>query len=414
MISKKTLKIGLISATLVTICALFWVFKAPSWLDKHIQKQLINNGFVISNIENTEKRIGAIRYNNIQLDTQEQSSIQQLTIKYDPLNWKNIKSISIDNMFLSGEIDVDKTLQITGIEKIDLPALIKTIPAKSITAKNVNISILSAHLGGIRGTINASATMQNDNQIWTGNITTKQDQFELIAKFNAQYNQSGAWFGELEVENTKLERSDLKLTRVNGMVEFKGINNQWRETNTNLTAGGMFLYNTPWQNTSINVTKTPAITDTIISAKSAGAENLELSVEHKNTSDKTNTPQWNASIHAENGAQLLNYLKNAGLMPLQIRNLKQFSNKTNLKLNIKPQQKSLIFHIKEQNQDIDTKGIIKPKESDTFSIVLAMKNNMLNNIKQAKCRAIEAIDQTICQLNVKHDAGAYNLINQAK
>jgi hypothetical protein len=332
------------------------LFKSADFAHNSIQKELLKSGFAMMNFPEPEKRIGALRYKNIAFGTDEhETTIDTLTLTYSPLQWKQLTSIKINGVYLSGEIDMNANLSLHGMPKLSKISSHIQNSIKTISIKDLNFSVLSAHFGGIRGIINLSAQRDQNALIWSGNIDSRQDQLEIIAKINAQTNNSGTWVTDFEIENAKLERNFGKLTRLNGIINATGQHNEWKNLKAELTAGGFIAHKTTWQNASLTIEASPNSNQFFIAAKSSGTDGLELNIEGILG---LRDIRWKGYIHAETGRQLIDYLNTHKIQPFNQDDLEKILAQKNTNTHIFPKGSSIIFNIKNTPEDINIKGIM--------------------------------------------------------
>lgn len=398
------MKLAAITA-IFTAIALTLTFKSADFADNAFRKHLQAYGIAAAKLPAPAKRIGALRYKNIVLSDEGETSIDVLTVTFNPLQWKSVKGIDIDGLFLSGELDINGKLSIKGLPEIlQLPSIAGRLEKLSLS--DINFSILSAHLGGIRGTANITA--HNDEQafIWTGNVDSQQDQFELIAKFNGQVNKSGRWVNDFEIENAKLERNYGKFTRVYGAATWSGEGQIWQRFETDLNAGGLIANRTAWKNAAITIQSTPKATKSMIAAKSAGIEELELSIDalYKNKALK-----WNASIHAPTATQLINYFSANNMMPISPETFASIRDEKDVTLRLGTKEKNLVYNIKNESQKIDIKGKIEEKTNNIFQLIFTSEKNFQNGIKGTKCKKAGTTQRQTCTATIAYKDGEYIL-----
>lgn len=405
MLSKRAImRIAAITAIFIAI-SLTFIFKSTDFADTAFRKNLHAYGIDPTMLPAPEKRIGALRYKDIVLSDEGETSIDALTVTFSPLQWENAQSIDIDGLFLSGELDINGKLSIKGLPTIlRLPPITNSL--KKLSFSNINFSILSAHLGGIRGTANISAHNNEQTLIWAGNIDSQQDQLELIAKFNGQLNQSGRWVNDFEIENAKLERNYGKFTRAYGTATWSGENTTWQRFEADLNPGGLIANGTAWKNGAITIQSTPTLTKATIAAKSAGIEELELSIDalYKNKSLK-----WNASVHAPTATQLINYFSANNMMPVNPDLFASIKDEKDVTLRLGTKNSNLVFNIKNTAQRIDIKGKIKKSIRNLFQIILVSKKNFQDGIKGAKCKKTGTEKRQTCTMTLAYRDKEYIL-----
>jgi hypothetical protein len=404
MPSKKTIVkfIGLIA--ILTILAFGLLLKSTDFADSAFRNELAKTGIPIVSIPEPEKRVGALRYKNIIFSEEHETSIDTLTITYTPLNWKQIKTITIDGLFISGELDINNKLTIANTPLFEHIQKLAPGNIESLTANDINFSILSAHFGGIRGTANISATKEQNNLTWTGNIDTRQNQLELIAKLSGQLNESGRWFNDFEVENAKLERSFGKFTRAHGTASWTGEGVDRGALKADLNAGAFIAYDTAWKNASITIETTPQLTKYVIAAKSAGVDELELGADALYKNKKL---IWNARIHAPTAEQLINYLSANNLLPVKPEALSELNNKEDTLLQLGTKENSLIFNINNNTKDIDIKGKIEKFGISDYRVTYKTASPLSVSLKGNKCTKTKPPKQPICSFLLTRTNGKY-------
>ena len=390
--------------------AYFTLIKSPDLIDNHFQSTLKENGFQIKNIEKIEKRFGVIRYHNITLGEEEKSAIELLDIHYKPLLLNKIIALKISGIYLSGDIDINGRATIQGIKNgsISIRAL-NALPAE-ISLKNINLSFLSAHFGGIRAKANLTAQREKSSLKWNGNIDSRQDQLEIIAKLSGQMNHTGAWLNDIEIENAKLERNIAKFTRTNGQINLEGNTDQWLRLNANLNAGGFITHNTTWQNANINISATPDEKSLLVTAKSSGIPDLELSIE--TTLDNNKLENWNASIYAPSGKALLDYLSSNQIIKLEANQLPIVNQQKDINLDLEKANRSLIFNLKKNQQGTIAKGKFQKSNRNTYIATSTSKNDIFKDVQPVTCSQETAPSPAyICKANISYNGKTFTLIN---
>jgi len=241
----------------------------------HIEESLVKNLQSLNpNLELTytiDKRYGAMQFKDISFD--DEALIDMLTIKYSPFGLKQKHDLKLDGIFLSGEIDINGKLLLNSLKNPKALNAFISRDLDSITINDLNFSLLSADLGGLRGVINITGKQDNDKVTWTGNIDTRQNQLELIATLTGSSDISLTdWILNFNIDNAKLERNYGKFTRVSGTASLQSAGT----INANLKAGGAMIDGLPWQNARITVLgsiKAPTID---IQAMRAGEPNSTL------------------------------------------------------------------------------------------------------------------------------------------
>jgi len=328
-----------------------------------------------------------------------ENTIDAITLTFTPTTpfSRDIETLEINGVYLSGDINIDGKVSLKGLETLPtLPAL-SQLNAKQISLKNINLSFLSAHFGGLRGVVNINGNHEDDAIIWNGTIDSRQDQLELVAKLNAQTNDSGRWIADFEIENAKLERSFGKFTRVSGGATYAGSGHKWKSLKGELSAGGFSAYDTMWQNAAITIDATPKLTKTYISAKSSGIEGLELNID---TTLSLKKIDWSARIFAETGQQMIRYFQSHNMLPINEKDLKKMQSLQNVTLHLKPTSKSLIFKVSNDDQEIDIKGKIDNINGNNFTALFTTSEQLSNTISGAKCTINKAKKRQLCRMNI--------------
>lgn len=307
--SIKTIAIAfLLLVSFAGIGLLIAVDKLPSHAHEKFQSQIRALGFTDLTLPAPEKRLSAIRYSNIELDAEGRSVIDTLTVHYgifDMLFGEKIRRVDIGNFYLSGEINTDGKLSLSGLPN---PAALMNLHKsriQNINLKNMTLSVLTAQLGGIRAAFNIQILNSADEMSWTGNFESVQSQLELIAKITGAMQSDSEWQTDIEIENAKIERDIGKITRMSGMMSLYGNGFDITRITSDMKAGGMTLMDLPWQNVSVSLNGIPAQLNTFISAESIGINGLELGFEGLL---KNKTYAWNARLYAPNIQTAIEYL----------------------------------------------------------------------------------------------------------
>ena len=380
-------------------------FALPGIVAGKFEKKLIQAGVYEQSIASPEKKWGAIRYTNLTIGQDSENAIDTITLHFTAANLfsTTLESLEINGLYISGDVDINGNLSIKGLETSPNLKTLASLKARQIHIKNANFSILSAHFGGLRGVVNIYGQREDDAMVWTGNIDSRQEQLELIAKLNAQTNDSGRWIADIEIENAKLERSFGKFTRVSGASQYAGMDDTWQTLNTELNAGGFTAYDTSWQNAAITINATRDNTETYISAKSSGIEGIELNIDADLTLNKID---WNARIYSPTGQKLIQYLSSHNMMPLEKRTADAVADKKGVTVQLKPNKNSLIFRINNQQEELDIKGKIEKTKSRNFRSVFLSNNG----IEDANCIKRGA-EKYLCHIEFYNENGQYSLNN---
>lgn len=281
----------------------------PTNAQKSLKTELQNLGFNIAPLPSPETRIGGLRFHDIDLDPEGRSSIENLTIHYnawDIITRGTFKALDIQNMVLSGNIDKDGNLSITGMPTPAQIINLKNISTQTINIQNATISLLTAQLGGIRFSIDAQILDKKNEITWTGLLKSEQNQLELVTKMTGSMKHSGIWQTDIEIENGKIERDFGKITRLSGYTSIYADNLIIKKITSDIKSGGMTLMDLPWQNIALTANGTPDKLNIFMSGKSLGIADLELGFEGEINHGNF---LWNARIFAPNTRAAFDYLK---------------------------------------------------------------------------------------------------------
>ncbi len=328
------------------------------------QGQMRDLGFTNLTLPEPEKRLSAIRYSNVELDTKGRSVLGTMTVHYsvfDILLRGEIKRVDIENFYLSGDLDTQGTLNLSGLPNPAALMKLHQSAIQNINLKNMTLSVLTAQLGGIRTSFNIQILNTPAEMSWTGNIQSIENQLELIAKMTGAMRTQNEWQTEIEVENAKIERDIGKITRMSGMVSLYGNGFDITKIVSDLKAGGMTLMDLPWQNVSISLSGIPAQLNTFLSAESLGINGLELGFEGLL---KNQGFAWNARIYAPNIQTAIEYLSLQKNFILPKTLAGDIKTKDEIELEFKRRDNAFILDIKDASTNQPLKSFTLEQKPD--------------------------------------------------
>ena len=297
---------------LILLALSFAYYSVFSWLPTSAESRLTDElrelGFSITQLPKPETRIGGLRYHEIDLDPEGRSYIESLTVHYalwDMLAHKKFKALDLKNIYLSGDLNANNTLNLAGINNPEKLINLNAASFQTVNIQNMTLSLLTAQLGGIRLTGNMQIINEDEEMRWTGFIESKQNQLELIAKLTGSMRPNLEWYTDIEIENGKIENDIGKITRLSGYVSFFGQKTTITKITSDLKAGGMEIMGLPWQNASITANGAPNDLSLFISGRSLGVDELELGFEGKLQNENF---LWDARIYAPNIQSAFDYL----------------------------------------------------------------------------------------------------------
>lgn len=367
----------IIIAIIACVCLVsaYFVITLPSRADKTFRKHLETMGFDAATLPEPEKRLHAIRYRDVSFDSEERSAIDAITLEYslpELLLKGKIDTITLNGVYLSGTFDRTETLTIEGIDKLSPVFSAKKNRFNDLSIKNATLSLLTAQLGGVRIMLDAHLQHEEDGYAITGNIESKQSQFEFFSKLQGKIAPGGAWTADFDIQGAKLERSTFKVTRASGMARLIGTGLQTEEISTQIRAGALTLADTPWQNANITANGAPKDLSIFVEAKSGGnIQDLELSIESLRRNKHF---EWSGRVFAPQTHQLKTYLESIGKLPFNASNFPTLSTgQTPSKTLFKEGKNGLIFMHKNLETEEKFTGRIEvhqtaPGEPPRYSI----------------------------------------------
>lgn len=337
---------------------------------------LDNVGINTAQLHNPAVRYGAIRFENIALDKEKFSTIKTLDIKYAPVKlllFREINTLKLYGLNLTGEISEDGALSLAGWEnrKIDLHTLRNTF--KTLDIEGARLSLLTPHLGGITLNYDLQLIRRAQYLDFKGRVDSEQKTLSFTSRFSGNVTNHGLWQATFDIDQDRIDFGPHKASRISAKAQISG------ETNTpafflvEFTAGGLSLYDTPWQNASGTLERVNNTYSLLIGAESLGYDGIEMTF---NAEKPLQGPaKVSGVLHAENMAALLEYLKALKLLPVSNDILPPLGKTAAIEAEFirlpqeKEGEKSINYQIKNIENNIDINGKIAVLDSEYTATV---------------------------------------------
>lgn len=340
----------------------------PKIIDHQTQTALRSLGFDQAVLPPPTLQKGTALYKAVKLDRAGFSEIGLLRIEYGWLHTllkRRPLALTMKNMSLSGELEADNRVTLSGWTPTRATAILGDFPATRLVIENAKLSLLSEHIGGISIHYSLQARVQRKTVHIQGHILSSQKQLSYEARLDGQINKDGRWQSTLEILRGKLALPHIKAGRVNGTVTFSGHGLGTPEIVSELRAGGLTLAGTPWQNASATLEGTPENFNIYAGAKSAGIDGLEIAL---NIGRHAGENSVSGAVYAKKLKNLFDYLHSRDSLPFPRATLVPFDMLDDITTEFIFKKDRILFQTTDEQRNIDIKGDIKDYSTDSFSI----------------------------------------------
>ena len=339
----------------------------PQHLETRLRQTMNEAGFENYTLPPAEKKLGQTVYQNIALDPDGFSTLENLTITYNPLKLAllgKINSLRLSGLDLTGELDPQGKITIAGWNDVQspLPQILK-LKNTLIEIENARLSVLSQKWGGTSLSLDMQARPQRQHVNLQGRITATQRTLSATASLEGQISNKGFWDLRMELEQGKVTLPNLRASRLAGLINLSSQNMLPIRILGELEAGGLNVAELPWQKGALTLEGTVHEPQMILAAKSAGIEGLELALDIPNMRAPS---LFSCTLHTDKLANLFDYLKEQKKLPVPRDTLTFLEQLNNIDI-IFANQKNLIFNIKNEEQNIDIKGNITIKKEGGYT-----------------------------------------------
>jgi hypothetical protein len=269
-------------------------------------------------------------YADVSLDENAFSHIERIDVVHDKK--AQVRSITLEGLQLTGEIDQNGTINIAGLEdKAQIIAFLLS-GAEHISIQNATLSILTKTLGGLSFHANLIAQKQDNGAAVQGTIESRQKNLKFISQIEGVISPSGAWQINSAAEQITFDTPLIRFARGNGQFSIKhtGEINHSPQIAGTFGMGGISLYSFPWQNMAGTLKGT--IDEPIINAHMAalGHDGIEADI----TLDTTgNDMTIGGDIRAHKMSTVIDYItRHNGPLSGNTAALLNNKNETNIEL----------------------------------------------------------------------------------
>ncbi len=357
----------------------FQISQKPQYISAALPPAIAELGFKDVSFPQARTENGALIYSEIALDEDAFSQIGSLTAEYSPFSLsKKLDRVTLKNLVLTGELSEDGVITIAGFEAPEnLNPDFSKLP-KTLILEDFRLSLLSEKFGGIN--ISGTSQIQNTGSElkMQGDISALQKQISINAKIEGQYNQNGFVDARIEIENGKFDLGPLKATRIAGLILANGENLSSIRTVSEIQAGAMKFYDTPWQNTAITVDTKGNKPKAIVSAKSAGYEGLELSL---TIPDIFSPEEFVGQLHADTLGTAVNFLRSQSYISIDDQTVGTLDTLTNITTKF-AKQTDFKFQIKDEANNASITGQFSPTEDGMNGEFISTPIPLVNISKQ--------------------------------
>ncbi|HOO82536.1 MAG TPA: hypothetical protein PK513_08540, partial [Alphaproteobacteria bacterium] len=185
----------------------------PQHLETRLRQTMNEAGFENYTLPPAEKKLGQTVYQNIALDPDGFSTLENLTITYNPLKLAllgKINSLRLSGLDLTGELDPQGKITIAGWNDVQspLPQILK-LKNTLIEIENARLSVLSQKWGGTSLSLDMQARPQRQHVNLQGRITATQRTLSATASLEGQISNKGFWDLRMELEQGKVTLPNL-------------------------------------------------------------------------------------------------------------------------------------------------------------------------------------------------------------
>jgi hypothetical protein len=274
-------------------------------------------GFPLQSLPGAKKSHGGLRYENISLDDKNFSAIRSLEIDYNAfalLFGGHPKSISIDGLSLTGDIDKTGKLSIAGWQPTTLSLQKLGKFSRDVQITNSGLAILTDVFGGLSVSFDMQGRTRSDQFDFQLAIKSHQKNLDLLAGANGSVQAGGTWQSVFEIEQGRINAGPFRATRLNGRLTLSGAADSPLKILSEFRAGGMSFYGFPWQDIAGTIEGDPQKQWLFMEGRSIGVEGMDLNLTAKKNPESLNIA---GIIHAPKVGDFLDYLAQNNAMLIE-------------------------------------------------------------------------------------------------
>lgn len=272
---------SIIAAFLFLLCVLAFIV-APKLAHSKVVSGLAAAGFNTKFILKPQFAYGAILYKDVTFDQDAFSTVKYIKATYSPLMLVltgKFSDLDIINMDISADWADEKMTSLRFVGWTP-PADLSNVPLttfKHITFTKARLSMLTQNAGGLSIFFDLHSTRNGKKTEYQGNIKSEQKFLSLIANSNGVV-EGPRWYNDIEIIDGKFEvpSGDFKASRLSGWLNIAGGAKQPIKIMSQLRAGGITIYDLPWQAASSTLDFSNHDAKFFTEAKSVGYDGLEL------------------------------------------------------------------------------------------------------------------------------------------
>ena len=345
----------------------------PTLMEARISDLLQAAGFNTPAIPEPQMRLGILRYEGINLDTDGISTIERLDVRYSPLGvffTKNLKSVHIRGLNLTGEISSAGVVSLSGWNAPGTISEIQNYPLKTLVVEKSQLSLLTEQIGGVSINYDFQARRRKQDVDLQARAQSSQKGLSFVSSARGVLGYDGLWQMEIELEQGKFEIPPVKATRISGMANIYGAPGKQPEIVSEINAGGVTLYGFPWQNAAVTIETRNNAMHMTADMKSIGHDGIELGLNLNNESDKT---EISGNLHTEKFSNLVEYLKSRSQQPVDEKIFAPLMKETDVSIDFASEggwtgsEKYINYNIKKNDQKIELKGKIEFKDDHSYN-----------------------------------------------
>ena len=366
------------AATLIALIggsAYFFNARLPDMANAYALDSLRAAGFAVPVPPAGDVRYNAARFENIILDAEGFSKIRRLEIRYNPaalVLLKSVSAVKIEGLSLTGDIAENGAITVSGWQQPAQKTDISALHLKSLSVEESNIAFLTRNVGGISVAYDFQLRANGNGAEFRGNAKSSQKHLTFIASATGLVNDKGFWQSDIEIEQGKFEIAPIKASRVNGSITISATEGTAPLITSDLRAGGLTLYDFPWQNASIAIEKQDGTFKILSDMKSVGVDGVELNLQREGQNQDIS-----GSLQAESLADLAAYLIAGDIAPIDTKAAAALQGMANPRIDfamgpaLESGRRTIIFNIKNNSEIIELKGKIDAQSNGDYTGTLA-------------------------------------------
>ncbi len=290
-------------------------------------------GFDTEFLPTAESKAAHVTYTDAPLDKDNISTVKNLDASYNPFSIlvsRDLTVLAFDQLAVFGEWG-PAALDFSGWSGSTNIFEMFRIPAHRLRFSNASFSVLTPDLGGLSVNIDLEGALSGGKLGFQSHLKSAQKYISFTAGVNGIITPDFSNI-DIEIDQGKFEvpEASVRATRLHGSVNVSKNKSETPVIRADLRAGGLSLLNLPWQNASATLESKDGTLKIDADAKSVGTENIELSLTiQKGPGAMT---AISGSLHADDGAKLVEYLRQQGKFPLTESDIALLKNSKDLKI----------------------------------------------------------------------------------